>query len=369
MSTMCARCFRGTWGMLTVAALGFAAAARAGTILTPAHVVVVVMEDRWSNSIGDTTNMPYTNGALSSGALIYSNSHGINTSAQQGEMNYLALYSGSAQGVTDDALNYTFTGPNLAQSLNNNGRSFIGYSQTLAANGDQSQITTGSGTVGGQSYTVDDLYTRNHNPMAMFSNVGAGKVNSDVNQTLSGFSTMANSGNFSALPTVSFVIPNQFGDTHGSNDANPFATDPSQYTPLRQAADNWLQTNLASYLAWAKANNSLLIVTGDEGDRANNFNNGFATIINGSSNLLVAGTNTANINEYNLLATIEDMYRLTRLGDAADPADTSGAQALYTNSSGQLAVPEPSCLAIGAVSGLLLLRRRRRDPRGAARRK
>ena len=92
-------------------------------IVKPSHIVIVVEEDRAANAIGDTTNMPYFNQLASSG-LVFNNSHGLNTTAQNGEMNYLALYSGSTQGVTDDADHGVFTTPNLAQSLANNGMSF-----------------------------------------------------------------------------------------------------------------------------------------------------------------------------------------------------------------------------------------------------
>ncbi|MDB5288946.1 MAG: type sorting protein, partial [Phycisphaerales bacterium] len=104
-------------------------------LVKPSHIVIVMEEDRYANAIGDTTNMPYINQLASSG-LLYSNSHGLNTTAQEGQMSYLGLYSGSTQGVTDNGNHGVFSGPNLAQSLANSGYSFSEYAESMPSNGD-----------------------------------------------------------------------------------------------------------------------------------------------------------------------------------------------------------------------------------------
>jgi hypothetical protein len=311
------------------------------SLVTPAHIVVVVEEDRAANAIGDTTNMPYFNQLASTG-LVYSNSHGLNTPSQEGEMNYLALYSGSTQGVTDDSYHGPFTGANLAQSLNNAGKSFIGYAEAMPHDGDTTDQLAGDPS----DPAYDDLYTRSYNPMAQFSNVGTGKTNTNVNKTFASFPTTA--AGYAALPTVSFVIPDTRDNTHGSNDTNPYATDPSAYNLLRQNADTWLKNNLNGYLQWAKQNNSLLIVTEDEGDRAHGFTslatNNVTTIINGDPRLVVPGTDSTNVTPYTILRTIEDMYGLSHLGSSATASD------LDTNSAGQLAAPIPQTATTTSLS-------------------
>src|SRR5689334_6510562 len=92
-------------------------------IVRPDHVVVVIEQDRFSDAIGNV-NFPYLN-ALAPSALVYTNSHGV---THPSEPNTAALYSGSTQGVTDNARGYSFSGPNLARSLFNAGLSFAGYS-------------------------------------------------------------------------------------------------------------------------------------------------------------------------------------------------------------------------------------------------
>ena len=157
----------------------------------------------------------------------------------------------------------------------------------------------------------DDLYNSVTTTRWRSSRTSAsGITNAQVNQTFAAFSRHHVRRIYAALPTVSFVIPDTLHNTHGSNDTDPYATDPSAYNLLRQDADTWLKQELDGYLQWAKQNNSLLIVTDDEGDRANNFSAGFATIIAGSTNLFVPGVDTTNVTPYNILRTIEDMYGL-----------------------------------------------------------
>jgi hypothetical protein len=308
--------------LILAAAAALSSHAAFATIKTPAHIVVVIEEDRATNAIGDS-NMPYFNQLAATG-LVYGNSHAENTPAQQGEMDYLALYSGDTQGVTDESNDNNFSGPNLAQSLNNTaGRSFKGYSESMPSDGYQGVEAPGDGDPNNPN-PYPDLYMRVFNPMAMFTNAGTGKTNADVSKTFAEFPT-----NFSNLPTVSFVIPNVLHSTHGSNDADPFATDPNAYDQLRSMSDTWLQQNMDSYLQWAKTNNSLLIVTGDEEDRAHP-GDGLTTIINGDPSLFLPGTNLTNFNHYNTLRTIEDMYGLSPLGNSATTT------AYQTNASGQL---------------------------------
>ena len=306
----------------------------AAAIVRPDHIVVVIEEDRASDAIGDIAHMPYFNQLAASG-LVYSNSHGV---AHPSLPDYLALYSGSTQGITDNGNNHTFTGPNIAKSLNStllsSGQylSFGGYVESLPRDGDTTTRIAGDPN---DPSAPPDLYMRNYNPMAQFTDVGAhGGVaitNAQVNKTFASFPTTA--AGYAALPTVSFVIPNTLHNTHGSNEQPPYATDPSEYDFLRSSADTWLKANLDGYLQWAKANNSLLIVTTDEEETDSTETSSITTIINGDADLVVPGTNATSVNHYNLLRTIEDMYGLAPLGV------TGTVSPLTTNSLGQLSYP------------------------------
>jgi len=113
------------------------------------------------------------------------------------------------------------------------------------------------------------------------------------------------SAGYSALPTVSFIAPNLQDDMHDGS---------------IQQGDSWLQQNLDGYAQWAKTNNSLLIVTWDEGDTSSS--NQVATIFVGQH--VQVGTNNANISHYSVLRTLEDMYGLSPANNAASATDITG---------------------------------------------
>jgi hypothetical protein len=108
-------------------------------------------------------------------------------------------------------------------------------------------------------------------------------------------------GDYSTLPTVSFVIPNQDHDMHDGTIAQ---------------ADTWLQQNLAGYAQWAGTHNSLLIVQWDEDDYSGT--NHIPTIFYGAE--VVPGQYSETINHYNMLRTLEDMYGLSYAGASSSAA-------------------------------------------------
>ena len=105
---------------------------------------------------------------------------------------------------------------------------------------------------------------------------------------------------FTQLPTVSFVIPNQEHDMHDGTG---------------RMGDDWLRDNLNAYAVWARAHNSLLIITWDEDDYEGD--NRILTVFHGANlrnGTVVEGTWT----HHNLLRMLEDMYDLpTHAGAAA----------------------------------------------------
>jgi hypothetical protein len=307
------------------------------SVVRPDHVVVVIEQDRASDAVGNL-NFPYLNSLASSG-LVYTNSHGV---THPSEPNTLALFSGSTQGVTDNSRTRSFAGPNLARSLFDAALSFAGYSENLPADG--SQVAQS----GDAAYP--DLYTRNLNAMAQFTDAGLlpdgrPRPNAVINRTFNAFKTIPTT-DYSSLPTVSFVVPNNLHSTHGSNEAYPWAgsSDEENNDVLRRAADAWLRDNLDPYLQWARTHNSLLIVTQDEERWVGGTAQTVTTLIHGDRRLFVPGTNDAYVNHYNVLRTIEDMYGLPRLNN------TATAVPLATDAQGLLAptsapAPEPELVA------------------------
>ena len=107
-------------------AAGASAAATTDTKLAavpePAHTVVVVMENHAYGQIIGSPDTPFINSLARRGAL-FTSSYAI---THPSEPNYLALFSGSTQGIADDGCPYRFTAPNLAADLITSGKTFAG---------------------------------------------------------------------------------------------------------------------------------------------------------------------------------------------------------------------------------------------------
>ena len=257
--------------LLLFAACALTAGAQAHPALPrPTHVIVVMEENEPYSQIIGYSEAPYINSLAAEGAL-FTNSHAIGHPSQP---NYLALFSGSTQGVTGDYCPYTFSAANLGSELIAAGKTFTGFSEGLPS--------------AGSEVCQAGRYARKHVPWTNFPNVPA----SD-NQPFTSFPT-----NFGDLPTISWVIPNLMNDMHDG-------------TVLE--GDTWLKTNLAKYAAWAQSNNSLLIVTWDE-DNGTSVNQ-IATIFVGS--MVKPGRYGERIDHYSVLRTLEAMYGLPYAGHSA----------------------------------------------------
>lgn len=273
-------------GLLTAAAVtvlgcaGLASSASAsvppdatttGTVPRPAHVVVVMMENHSYSDIIGSSSAPYLN-SLASGGASFTQSFAI---THPSEPNYLAIFSGSTHSLTSDSCPHTYTTQNLGSELIAAGLSFKGYSESMPYDG-YTGCTSGA-------------YARKHNPWVNFpSNVPASS-----NLTFADFPT-----SYSSLPTISFVIPNLNDDMHDGTVA---------------AGDSWLHSHLDGYAQWAKANNSLLVVTWDEDD--NSSNNQIPTIFYGGP--VKTGTYSEKVTHYGVLRTLEQAYGLPYVGSSS----------------------------------------------------
>lgn len=249
-------------------------AATSGMIPRYDHVVIVVMENKSIASIvGNTTDAPYINSLLASG-VNFTQSYAVTHPSQP---NYLALFSGSTQGITDDSCPHTFGTDNLGHQLIAAGYTFAGYSETMPSIG-----------YTGCAYGLSG-YVRRHNPWVDFSNLSP---STNLPYTLF-------PGDFTQLPTLSFVIPNLCNDMHDCSVST---------------GDAWLSSHISSYINWAKTHNSLLILTWDEDDDLTQANR-IITLFAGAN--IKPGAYTEWINHYSVLRTLENMFGLTALGNAS----------------------------------------------------
>ncbi|MEQ0564972.1 alkaline phosphatase family protein [Amycolatopsis sp. NEAU-NG30] len=243
----------------------------AATVPAFDHIVLVMFENKKYSSINGSSSAPYFN-TLASQSAKFTNSFAITHPSQP---NYVALFSGGTQGVTDDSCPANLgSKPNLGRQLIDAGKTFTGYSEAMPSDG---YTGCSSGT-----------YRRKHNSWVDFSNVPAAS-----NLRFSKFPT-----DFTQLPSVAFVTPDMCSDMHDCSIGT---------------GDTWLKNKLDAYAQWAKTHNSLLIVTFDE-DSGTSVNQIFTTFTGAH---VKVGSYSESINHYTVLRTIEASHGLPGIGNAA----------------------------------------------------
>ncbi len=245
------------------------------------HITVVIMENHEYNEIIGSPYAPYENTLARLGALM-TDSHAV---THPSEPNYLALFSGSTQGMTSDACPVSFSAPSLGDEVVDAGGVFRAYAENLPYAGDKI------------CNTADKLYYRKHVPSIMFTDI----LNT-FTVPFSRFATDLANG----YPAVTFITPNMCDDMHNCSVA---------------AGDTWLRNNIPPLYRYDTAHNGLLIVTYDESLESDP-NNHIATIFVGP--MVKAIHSAQSINHYNVLRTIEDLCGLPYLGNSGGAAPITG---------------------------------------------
>ena len=208
---------------------------------SPQAMVVVVMEENhgYEQVIGNSA-MPYFNSLAQQGALATQYYADVHPSIG----NYLELTMG-AMPTTDDNFPGVLSGDNLARQIAATGKSWKTYQEDLPS----------AGYLGSDSGN----YLKHHNPFAFFSDVVNDSTQAARIVPFGQFGADLNSG---ALPSFSFVVPNQIDDgvtCPGSTNCNDAAV-------LGQA-DQWLRSNIGPLLANSQfQSRGLLLILFDEAD-------------------------------------------------------------------------------------------------------
>ena len=265
---------------IAVLALTLAPAAHAERLPRPDHVVIVIEENRGYAQIMDKRNSASYIHALAKRGMLFTEAYGVSHPSQP---NYLALFSGSTQGVSNNSCPYSFDTGNLASTLLDAGLGFASFAESLHGTGDLG--------------CMSGAYQRKHNPASNWQDT---RLPAELNKRFADFPR-----DFSKLPTVSFVIPDQNNDMHDGS---------------FEAADQWLKTHIEPYVAWAFKHNSLLILTWDEDDYHEG--NHVVTLLVGP--MVNAGVSTQRIDHYSVLHTLLDFYGLPALGASRDAEAING---------------------------------------------
>jgi hypothetical protein len=244
----------------------------------PDHVLIVVMENKDPGEVLNSRQAPYLTALAKEGAS-FTNAHAETHPSQP---NYIALFSGSTQGVTDNDCGHAIAQPNLGSELIAAGHTFAGYAEALPQ--------------AGSTVCTAGRYARKHSPWVNFTNLPRTTTNLPASALTS----------WDSLPTVAFLTPDLCHDMHDC--------------PV-SAGDAWAKQTLGSYLAWANTHNSLLVLTFDESE-THTGGNPIATVFAGP--MVAPGTYATRIDHYSILRTIQDMYGLAALGHSADTTAITG---------------------------------------------
>ena len=208
------------------------------------HVFVVVEENHSYSSVIGSSAMPYLNSLASQYSLATQYYGDVHPSIG----NYFMMTTGQIIN-TNDAFSGTTSADSIVRQLMTAGKTWKCYAENLPSVG----------------YTGGDVlpYVKHHNPFAYMTDV----INSSTQvNNLVPYSQFASDLNNNALPQFSFIVPNLNNDAHDGT--------------LNQA-DAWLKQNIAPLIASSAFQNSLLVITFDEGDATDSAHGGghVATVI------------------------------------------------------------------------------------------
>ncbi len=272
--------------------------ASAASSSTP-KVAVVIMENHEYGDIIGNPSAPYINQLAQTTGLAtqsYAWSH-------PSLPNYLELVAGQHTGITTDCTTCVAQGTNLADQLGAKGISWGAYMESLPSVG----------------YTGDGPYpyAKRHDPFVYFPQTDKSHV---VPYGQLGSDLATHRG-----PSFIWVSPNVLDDMHDGTVAQ---------------GDTWLSQNLPPLINGGYT----VILTWDEGTTSAGFNGAAGghvptIVVNGHN-----GQQTAEVNHAGVLRTIEDLYGLPYLGDAADAANgnlhqLTGGNAGATPNAGLVAMP------------------------------
>lgn len=161
---------------------------------TFSHVYLIVMENKGYGSIVGNSNAPYINSLIADYGLA-TNYSGV---AHPSEPNYLALFSGSTQGIADDA-HHDFAGQNLTDQLEARGKTWRVFAQNVPLD-----CFMGATANNGEDGT--GTYARKHEPAISFT---------DISTSPSRCGNITDFTHFDpAAADFEFIAPNLCNDMH-----------------------------------------------------------------------------------------------------------------------------------------------------------
>jgi acid phosphatase len=245
-------------------------------------VAVLFLENRGYHQVIGSKQAPFLNRLARRGALA-TNYYAV---AHPSLPNYLALTTGSTDGVSSDCNSCETRAPTLAGQLQDAHIPWRAYFEGIPAAGFE-----------GRGFAD---YTKHYNPFAYSDQVGDRTDRSHV----FGFRTLGNDLRNGRLPRFSWIAPDLLHDGHNAS---------------VRASDRFV-ARLVPRIVRALGPHGVLIVTWDEAQGVVGPRGGHVALVAtgpGARHRVRVGVSA---DHYSLLATLEAGLRLPRLGQAASPS-------------------------------------------------
>ena len=301
---------------------------------TPGHVFIVNLENKGYESVwGTGSGAPYLSTTLRNQGVLLSQYYGI---AHHSNPNYLAQISGQASNAMtrDDCPSYapfTQTGvmspgqaegsgcvypasvPTLPGQLTAAGKSWKGYMEDMKTPCRHPGLGARDAS---QNAKVGDQYATRHNPFVYFEEITSSP---DCTANVVDFSKLAGDlKSVDTTPALAYITPNLCNDGHDDPcvDGSPGGL---------ARADAWLVQQIPKILdSPAFKQDGMLVITFDESEGNTVGPSGIPGGTAGGrigalvlSPLTKGGTTSERLyNHFSLLATVEDVFSLPRLGYA-----------------------------------------------------
>jgi len=241
------------------------------------HVVVVVFENHEASSIAGNADAPTFNEL----ARRYATLTKYDAVAHPSLPNYLALVSGSTQGITSDCTSCVASGKSLAYTIEASGRTWKAYAEGLPSPG---YLGPSSGR-----------YAKKHDPFAYFPDVAN---DPQRRARIVPFTRLASDLRGGTLPSFSLVVPDLCHSMHDCSIA---------------VGDAWLRRTVPPLLSLPK---SVVFVVFDEG--SSNIRGGGHTVALALGRAVRPRSRFTRVTgHYGLLRTIEQAWGLPLLGQSA----------------------------------------------------
>jgi phosphatidylinositol-3-phosphatase len=241
------------------------------------HLVLVVFENHERPSIAGSSDAPTFNRL----AHRYATLTDYDAIAHPSLPNYLALVSGSTQGISSDCTDCIVRARNLADTLEAAGMTWKTYAEDLPYRG----FTGG----------FAGRYAKKHDPFLYFRDIVGSRARRN---RVVPFTQLARDLTRHRLPDFSLLIPNLCNDMHDC----PVAT-----------GDAWLKAHIVPLLRARELRGGVVFVVFDEGTSRTGGGGHIEALALGP--IVRRGARfTKATNHYGLLRTVEDGWKLPRLG-------------------------------------------------------